>query len=150
MWVDALAQARRLSGYQAAEINAGRGEQLRVGPYIIWQPLQWPLYAGSFRRNAVTGDWVRLVVAEKPASRAADGLAALETLATRSGAIPSDLIAPVIAAGADGNRRWAVSSWDQGCSASAVPFFFAAPGSEDAYCSSGTYQDTADRTSVPP
>jgi serine/threonine protein kinase len=117
-WVDALAQTRRLSGYQAAEINAGRGQQLRIGPYIIWQPLEWPLYARSFRaRNAVTGDWMHLVVVEKPVGRKLDCLAALETLAVRSSAIQSMAIAPVVAAGADGDRRWVVSSWSQGCSA---------------------------------
>jgi len=119
VWVDALAQARLLSGYQAAEINAGRGESLRVGPYIVWQPLEWPLYAGSFRaRNAATGAWVRLVVAQKPVGSAADCLRPLETLAARSSTLQSDEIAPITAAGADGDRRWAVSPWVEGCSAS--------------------------------
>lgn len=35
VWVDALAQAGVLTPFQAAEINAGRGEQLAVGPYVI-------------------------------------------------------------------------------------------------------------------
>jgi len=36
VWVDALAQARVITPYQAAEINAGRGERLAIGPYVAF------------------------------------------------------------------------------------------------------------------
>ena len=39
VWVDALAQARKLTPFQAAQINAGRGESLAVGPYVLAAPL---------------------------------------------------------------------------------------------------------------
>lgn len=35
VWIDALAQARKLTTYQAAELNAGRGAGLAVGDYVI-------------------------------------------------------------------------------------------------------------------
>ncbi len=35
VWLDALVQDRVLTPFQAAEILAGRGERLRVGPYVI-------------------------------------------------------------------------------------------------------------------
>lgn len=40
VWIDALAQARLLTPWQAAEINAGRGEQLQVGPYVLRRRIQ--------------------------------------------------------------------------------------------------------------
>jgi serine/threonine-protein kinase len=39
VWVDALSQARVLTPFQAAEINAGRGEGLRLGPYVMQRGL---------------------------------------------------------------------------------------------------------------
>src|SRR5262245_11572465 len=48
VWIDALAQARLLIPYQAAEINAGRGEQLLVGPYVIRRRIQRLGYADCF------------------------------------------------------------------------------------------------------
>jgi len=42
VWVDALAQARILTPFQAAQLNAGRGDSLRVGPYVLCQSLAEP------------------------------------------------------------------------------------------------------------
>src|SRR5262245_37825126 len=48
IWIDALARKRLLTPFQAAELTAGRGEQLRVGPYLLRQRLQRLGYADSF------------------------------------------------------------------------------------------------------
>jgi len=48
VWIDALAQARLLTPYQATQINAGRGEQLLVGPYVIRRLIQRLGYADCF------------------------------------------------------------------------------------------------------
>src|SRR6476620_4422179 len=48
IWIDALVQARLLTPFQAAEINAGRGEQLLVGPYVIRRKIQRLGYADCF------------------------------------------------------------------------------------------------------
>jgi len=44
VWVDALAQARILTPFQAGEIRAGRGDSLRVGPYVLCRRLPSPGY----------------------------------------------------------------------------------------------------------
>ena len=60
-WVDALAQARVITPFQAAEINAGRGEALAVGPYVIARPLPSPGYAACYRaKSCRAGRDVRL------------------------------------------------------------------------------------------
>ena len=63
LWVDALVQSRILSGFQAAEINAGRGESLRVGPYVLCARLAWPEYAAAYRARRIDSrETVRLLV----------------------------------------------------------------------------------------
>jgi serine/threonine-protein kinase len=39
VWIDALSQARILTPYQAAEINAGRADQLRIGSLLLCRKL---------------------------------------------------------------------------------------------------------------
>src|SRR5690606_14886162 len=56
VWIDALAQARRLTAYQAREINAGRGLSLAVGDYRILDRLPSPGYADVFRVRRATGE----------------------------------------------------------------------------------------------
>ena len=48
---DALAQGRILSPLQAAEINAGRGDLLLHGSYVVSQGLAGPHYAACFDRS---------------------------------------------------------------------------------------------------
>src|SRR5207247_126407 len=48
VWIDALAQARLLTPYQASEITAGRGHQLLVGPYVIERAIDRLGYADAF------------------------------------------------------------------------------------------------------
>src|SRR5271170_4881500 len=48
VWVDALAQAHILTRFQAAEINAGRGANLRVGGFVLSAALPGPAYARVF------------------------------------------------------------------------------------------------------
>ena len=64
VWVDALAQSRLLTPWQAAEINAGHGDGLRVGPYVLRQPLPWPYYGTACRSRELgnTTDYRLLVV----------------------------------------------------------------------------------------
>ncbi len=64
VWVDALVQASLLTPYQASEINAGRGERLLVGPFVIQRRLQRLGYADWFvATNVETKKVVHLVVA---------------------------------------------------------------------------------------
>jgi len=140
VWVDALAQARILTRLQAAEINAGRGRELRVGPFVICRRLQWPLYADSFlaRRidvaDEVHGDpsaaeanhrdrYVRLLVSRQSGSRRDEILDELKQLIERGRNLDADCFSPVRETGvdldADGCETlvWAAAPWVDGYSA---------------------------------
>jgi eukaryotic-like serine/threonine-protein kinase len=118
VWIDALVQSRLLKPYQAAEINAGRGQQLLVGSYVIRHALGNLGYAQSFtaweihhseiepkpksRRN------VQLVVKRCRSAPVAEQAAAkLQSMIARFAEFKSSRIAPLTAAGADGNTLWA-------------------------------------------
>lgn len=116
-WVDALAQARLLSPWQAAQINAGRGEELRVGPFVLLQPLDWPDYGSAYRAREIVAarDFRVVVVAARPGP--SDPLVRLEALAARASELEIEGIAPLVRAGSDGARRYAASAWAEGRSA---------------------------------
>jgi len=124
VWVDALAQARVLTPFQAAEINAGRGERLRIGPYLLCAREPWPPYAACYRaRRVESGEIVRLVVVDNAGRQAGQILRALETLAevARSGlpageecGLRSKNLAPITGAGTDEDRIWAAAPWIEG------------------------------------
>ena len=58
VWIDALAQARLLTPFQAAQLNAGRGQSLRVGPYLLCQPLGDCPWIATYRARPVdSGEW---------------------------------------------------------------------------------------------
>ncbi len=79
VWVDALAQARLLTPFQAAELNAGHGRQLRVGPYVLCERLAYPLYTAGYRaRHVETREVARLVVIEDGDTRADEILNQME------------------------------------------------------------------------
>jgi len=127
VWIDALAQARVLTPFQAAELNAGRGESLRIGPYLLHGSLGRPGYAAWYRaRRAdsrppirrgtfVHHRWeVRLVVAEKTSDRAEEIFGRLEALAAASAELRCEQLVPITEAGIDGQRIWAASPWVEG------------------------------------
>jgi len=117
VWVDALAQARILTPLQAAEINAGRGPSLRVGPYVLCERLLWPNYVACYRaRRLDSGAIVRLVV-DDAGDRAEELRRGLATLAAASEKCQSEHVAAVAEAGGDGDRLWAAAPWVEGRSA---------------------------------
>src|SRR5882672_7228688 len=66
VWIDALAQARILTPYQAAEINAGRGGALLIGPYVVREPLPSLGYAECYAaRELESGRLARIVVVRR-------------------------------------------------------------------------------------
>ncbi len=118
VWVDALARARVLTPLQAAEIHAGRGRRLRVGPFLLAEALPWPEYAPSFRARRVdSGEPVRLAVIDVPAERREAVLAQLQSLADASRRLHCRQLAPIVEAGADADRIWAAARWTPGRSA---------------------------------
>ena len=111
VWVDALAQARVLTPFQAAEINAGRGAALELGPYVLHQPLPSPGYARVYRAfERQSRRWVRLSVIAIAAEAAAPLSARLKALVHRSsGLSTTNGLLPVVAQGAEDGRVWVAS-----------------------------------------
>ncbi len=118
VWVDGLAQARLLTPFQAQEINAGRGERLAVGPYVLTRPLDWYGFAECFEARAIeSGEVVRLY-RTGPTGDAEALTRQLAELVERSTRVGRDLLLPVIAAGADGETVWAATPLSAGQPAS--------------------------------
>ena len=125
VWVDALSQARILTPFQAAQINAGHGASLRIGPYVILERLPHPYYVACYRaRNVDSKEMVRLAVVENAGPPADAILDQLKSLAARNGA---DSLSPVGAqrtrpsslgfishAGAEAGRIFAAAPWLDG------------------------------------
>jgi hypothetical protein len=127
VWVDALGQARVLTRFQAAEINAGRAQSLRLGPYLLCERLRWPAYVKAYRaRHAVSGKVARLSVA-CGAVATDDALVRLAALVAASKKVRSAHVAPIFDAGIEDaadrdaavgpetahrdRRLWAASDW---------------------------------------
>ena len=109
IWVDALAQARILSPMQAAEINAGRGESLLQGPYVLTKPLASPHYAACFAaRHVETERTVRLYLVRRPLVDIAPAARALSQLIERLAALRGSAAGVVDDAGSNGGCVWAV------------------------------------------
>ncbi|HEY2894118.1 MAG TPA: protein kinase, partial [Pirellulales bacterium] len=107
VWIDALAQAGVLTPYQAAQINAGRGESLARGAYVLLHPIASPYYAACFAARA-RGDKrvVRLYVIQAQLSPAATSAGIAEWL-ERSKLLPSTVTGRVEDAGCSGADTWA-------------------------------------------
>lgn len=111
VWVDALAQARMLTSYQAGEINAGRGSALLVGRSVIYEPLRSPGYARVFRAWDLEGQRrLRLSLFKVATDEAAELDRRLKNLVRLSASLPTERrLQPVIACGAEGDVVWAAS-----------------------------------------
>ncbi len=115
VWVDALAQVRLLTPFQAAQINAGRGPLLKVGPFVLTHRLPSLGYADAYRaREMASGKSARLTIAPAQDARASEQAKRLESLASKAAALSAPCLAPVTSAGVDGNRLWAAGSDSQG------------------------------------
>ncbi len=89
VWVDALAQRRLLTPWQAAEINAGRGDGLLHGPYRIQHRWDGPPYAQCFAAVHLESlREVRLYVARQVQRPLVEVLARLQELRERSASLP--------------------------------------------------------------
>ena len=110
VWVDALAQARVLTPFQAAEINGGRGKRLAIGPYVVNSPL-WSLgYADCFRvREMESRRTVDLLVAMLPSARQADCLSRIEELIKRLRSNSTRHIVAAASAGGEADQVWIAS-----------------------------------------
>jgi Protein tyrosine and serine/threonine kinase len=107
VWVDALAQARKLTPFQAVQINAGLGERLAVGPYVLAAPLPGPAYAASYRAGQrVSAGEAHLVVIPPTGREPSEMLVQVESLIRQSAAIDDPTILAVAQCGLDENSLW--------------------------------------------
>ena len=129
VWVDALAQANVITAFQASQINAHRADSLRVGPYLIDNPLGSLQYAAAYAARHVEPDKpggrdkpVRLIIADfagLESRREAELLARLGKLVDDSRPLAaSQGLSPIVAAGIDGHRAWAACA--AGCDRTAA------------------------------
>ena len=111
VWIDALAQARVLTPYQADEIHAGRGLGLQVGRAVIHQPLASPAYARTFRAwDSESARWVRLTLLKAPGDETAALAGRLKTLVRLGVRLPPESrVLPVVAFGAEGETAWTLA-----------------------------------------
>ena len=142
VWVDALAQSRIITPFQAMEINAGQGDGLRIGPYLLRRRLAPLGYAECYlARDVGSSKDVRLAIARRraqtesepapnlplpPGEGRGEGdlygystaipltltLSQRERGSTEGGfgagsKLAGEFLAPIVAAGEDGERIWA-------------------------------------------
>ncbi|MGH7140679.1 MAG: hypothetical protein ACREHD_33520, partial [Pirellulales bacterium] len=111
LWIDALAQARLLTPWQAAEITAGRGSALRVGPFVLYERLAKCGYAMLYRAREIDArDFVRLTIATGKVD-VADAKRRLALLVDKADQLAGAPLWPVVRQGTDGERLWAASDW---------------------------------------
>lgn len=114
VWIDALVQARKLTPFQAAEINAGRSEQLVRGPYV----LESPVAGGNFDRiyravHRETRQAVRLVVVPLSEPLTDSQRQRLVSLSERTQAAPETVL-PLLAFGEHQSEVWLAYPWQPG------------------------------------
>jgi len=111
VWVDALVQAEKLTPYQAAEINAGRGPGLRVGHHALLAPLGGPVWAHSYEACTVDTAASRhsRLVAVTGLENATDVVASMSDTIRKLSGCTLPQITPITGCGADGATLWATS-----------------------------------------
>ncbi|HEX4143033.1 MAG TPA: protein kinase [Pirellulales bacterium] len=110
IWVDTLVQARLLTPFQAAQINAGRGDQLAVGPYVLVRPLGGLGFADCFEGRHLESQATARVYLLGRAHREAKVLSAeLQQLTARSARAAIAGLLPLHCSGDDRGRLWAAS-----------------------------------------
>ncbi len=131
VWIDALAQARLLTPFQAREINAGRGGHLLVGSYVLRRRVQNLGSADCFLAAEIDSEGseenksrrksrtiVHLVVARGLEPAEADRCAAkLQTAAAQLATTLPRGIQGLRAAGCAGDVLWAAYDQPMGSSA---------------------------------
>jgi serine/threonine protein kinase len=110
LWLDALAQTRVITTWQAVEIDGGRGPALQVGPFLLYERLLTLGYVNLYRaRESEGGGFMRLAIA-------ADGIEPLDaqprlaSLALKADELTTPL-SPIVRHGLDGKRLWMASAW---------------------------------------
>jgi len=112
VWVDALAQAERLSPFQAAELNAGRGDALRVGPFALRSSVSSPAWTRGYHARTTapgTPREARLVTVDG-VSKPDAAIAIIHESMRRLAACAVPQVAPMTECGVEGTRLWATAA----------------------------------------
>jgi serine/threonine-protein kinase len=118
VWVDALQQARVLTPLQAGEINAGRGESLVCGPYVLASRLASPHFAECFAAvHLESARRVRLYRIARPQIDASSAARQIQRLIEQLAPLVSLNSGIVQQVGIDGDAVWAACSWLDGVTA---------------------------------
>jgi hypothetical protein len=115
LWIDALVQLRTLTPYQAFQWNAGHGQELAIGPYVLCQPRPRCDFLPCYRaRHRQSSENVLLTVCGNASPQV---LEQAERLIVASAGLRHQALVPVQAAGLDGSRLWIASPWIDGLTA---------------------------------
>jgi serine/threonine-protein kinase len=115
VWVDALAQARLLTPFQAAQINEDCASDLEVGPFALHERLASTGYTQVFRaREVATRRWARLTQFEVSADRAEDVGRQLDDLVRLGALLAKENIMPIASHGRSNGSIWAASRDQRG------------------------------------
>jgi serine/threonine-protein kinase len=107
LWVDALVVAKRLTPFQGMEINAGRGEHLQMGSYILVAPLLDVGYADYYRARHIESDRdVHLLIATCQQTESADAASQISSVAARLKSLHNRCVASPREAGTNGDQVW--------------------------------------------
>ncbi len=107
VWIDALVQARRLTPFQAAQINAGRGPLLAIGPYVATHAPRSLGYSDCQRARSLEGDGeIELLLARTAGDRAELQVKKLTELVVQLAEVASPAIVPAEQAGDADGRQW--------------------------------------------
>jgi serine/threonine protein kinase len=118
VWVDALAQARIITRFQAARINSGQGDALRVGPYLLERRLPSAGYTECYQaREVESGRAFRLAIVDDCRNRPDNLLGRLEKLVSEGSRLACENLSPLAGCGKNGGRIWAACSHHPGWSA---------------------------------
>jgi serine/threonine-protein kinase len=118
VWVDALMQARVLTPLQAAEINAGHGESLVCGPFVIASRVASPHFAECFAATHLeTARRVRLYRVLRPQVDAPSAVKQLQRTIEQLAPLVGPASGIVQQVGLDGDAVWAACSWLDGVTA---------------------------------
>lgn len=107
VWIDALLQSRRITPFQAAEINAGRGDRLAIGPFVLESRLSSLGDAEYFRARELITDKPALLLVRSVTSPGQTEVAArLSELIERLRGLRNESVVKPLATGSDGDRVW--------------------------------------------
>jgi len=115
VWIDALAQRRLLTPYQAAQLIAGHGDNLQIGPYIVRAKLSTPTWATAYGvQNRQTRARAELLFVHCPANTRASLVRDVERLIQQTQLMTDARLLGIIDVGQTDHGVWIAANGSQG------------------------------------